>query len=127
MDNSISLDDIKSNNVNYCLYCGRFIYPSIDSGCEGFTADGVTTQKICVFCNAERENEPIIKYADNGEQCNNKADWVISSNDPYQDTYSCTEHLSSMVFEDTEIIRKAVGEEEKQQCCYMKEIKNSER
>lgn len=61
MNNSISLDDIKSNKLNHCLYCGRFIYPSIDSGWEGFTTDGVTTQKICVFCNAERDNEPIIK------------------------------------------------------------------
>lgn len=58
---SIDLDDIKSNNSNYCLYCGGLILPSTDSGWEGFTTDGVTTQKICVFCNIERNHETIEK------------------------------------------------------------------
>lgn len=122
---SITLDDIKSNNSNYCLYCGGLILPSTDSGWEGFTADGVTTQKICVFCDLERKNEPITKLEIEERQCKNNADWVISNEDPYQDTYSCLEHLPEMIFVDTKTITKVFGEEQKERCCFMKEIKSN--
>jgi hypothetical protein len=122
-DNSIDLDDIKSNNSNYCLYCGRLILPNTDSGWEGFTKDGVTTQKICIFCELERANQPIIKLED---RCKNKAEWVISNEDPYQDTYSCTEHLPDMIFIDTTIIRKVFGEEKNELCCFIRNCISNE-
>ena len=45
-----TLDDIKSNNIYYCLHCGKQITLANYSGWEAFTNDGITTQPICRFC-----------------------------------------------------------------------------
>jgi hypothetical protein len=57
----MNLDDIKSNKVRYCLYCGIPITPDTDSGWEGFTSDGKTTQPICAWCDVVQANEIGIK------------------------------------------------------------------
>lgn len=42
-----------SNDKQICLRCGDLITDANDSGWEAFTEDGLTTQPICVFCDAE--------------------------------------------------------------------------
>lgn len=53
---SINLEDIKSNAVYVCLYCGKQITAYNYSGWEAFLSDGKTTQPICLFCDFEPDN-----------------------------------------------------------------------
>lgn len=47
---------IKSNNKRVCLDCGVRITWLNDSGWEGFTQDGVTTQPLCKKCDRARNS-----------------------------------------------------------------------
>lgn len=49
----VDFDHIESNKSSTCLYCGCKITSDNNSGWEGFTADGKTTQPICVICDAK--------------------------------------------------------------------------
>ena len=49
----ITLDEIHSNRIFWCVRCGERITPENYSGWEAFMPDGKTTQPICKFCDEE--------------------------------------------------------------------------
>ena len=48
---------IRSNLVKECLSCSIEITQENDSGWEGFTEDGITTQPLCRDCDQSRSVE----------------------------------------------------------------------
>lgn len=48
---------IRSNQIKECLGCGVEITQGNDSGWEGFTEDGITTQPLCRDCDQSRSVE----------------------------------------------------------------------
>jgi hypothetical protein len=51
----LSLDDVRRNPVETCMFCRGRITEDNDSGWCGFVAPGVV-QKICTTCHAEMAN-----------------------------------------------------------------------
>jgi hypothetical protein len=52
-DLAVNGQPISSNNSPFCIRCGLLIVKANDSGWESFTEDGITTQPICIFCEAK--------------------------------------------------------------------------
>lgn len=53
----IDLDKIHSNRVQRCADCGIPITPANDSGWEAVVGDGSTTQPLCAWCDAKRNED----------------------------------------------------------------------